>query len=158
MANWIDRLFGRDDGTDQAEEWRPIPQHELDQTDREVRAQVGICPQCGGPGDGTCCDHPAGWPIDRDPAGFDVPVEFFDHDPELDDDAHLAGWQAGFDAGAALVELGGGHTRETVPDATTPFATDGGGWSTLNLEAYLDGQLGEDRTDDKPTQQEGGWF
>jgi hypothetical protein len=46
-----------------------------------------------------------------------------------------------FDPGAALVELGGGHTAETVPDAVTPYATEDGGWTTKNLEAYLDGRF-----------------
>jgi hypothetical protein len=41
----------------------------------------------------------------------------------------------------AMVALGGGHTRDTVPDATTPFATEDGGWSTKNLDAYLDGRF-----------------
>ena len=39
------------------EPWQPIPQEVLDQTDREVREQVGTCWTCGGPADGTCCDH-----------------------------------------------------------------------------------------------------
>jgi hypothetical protein len=80
-------------------------------------------------------------------------------DDDTDDDqpgfGGLGGWRGkydepgspdydpdhGFDAGAALVELGGGHTRDTVPDATTPFATEGGGWTTKNLDAYLDGRF-----------------
>jgi hypothetical protein len=41
----------------------------------------------------------------------------------------------------ALVELAGNHTRETAPDATTPFATEDGGWSTHNLDAYLEGRF-----------------
>jgi hypothetical protein len=40
-----------------------------------------------------------------------------------------------------MVALGGGHTRDTVPDAVTPFATEDGGWSTRNLAAYLDGRF-----------------
>lgn len=42
---------------------------------------------------------------------------------------------------STMVALGGGHNRDTVPDAVTPFATEDGGWSTKNLEAYLDGRF-----------------
>jgi len=36
-------------------DWQPIPQEDLDETDREVSEQVGACPICGGPADGTVC-------------------------------------------------------------------------------------------------------
>ena len=40
--------------------------------------------------------------------------------------------------GQVMDQLGGGHTRDDVPDVTTPFRTEDGGWSTLALERYLD--------------------
>jgi hypothetical protein len=40
--------------------------------------------------------------------------------------------------GAAMAKLGGGHTKDTVPDDTTPYRTEDGGWSTKALDAYLD--------------------
>jgi hypothetical protein len=59
-----------------------------------------------------------------------------------------------------MVALGGGHTRDTVPDAVTPYATADGGWTTKNLEAYLDGR--DEDLDDGPGQAgstpQGGWF
>jgi len=33
-----------------------------------------------------------------------------------------------------MAKLGGGHTIDTVPDATTPYRTEDGGWSTKALE------------------------
>ena len=41
--------------------------------------------------------------------------------------------------GEVMAELGGGHTRDDVPDETTPFRTENGGWSSLALEQYLAG-------------------
>jgi hypothetical protein len=34
-----------------------IPLAEMDALAAEIREQIGDCPKCGGPGDGTCCDH-----------------------------------------------------------------------------------------------------
>jgi hypothetical protein len=41
-----------------------------------------------------------------------------------------------------MAALGGGHTVDTVPDETTPYRTEDGGWSTRALDRYLDRQLG----------------
>jgi hypothetical protein len=41
-----------------------------------------------------------------------------------------------------MVALGGDHTVDTVPDDTTPYRTEDGGWSTVALDRYLDSQLG----------------
>jgi hypothetical protein len=41
-----------------------------------------------------------------------------------------------------MAALGGGHTVDTVPDDTTPYRTEDGGWSNVALDRYLDRQLG----------------
>jgi hypothetical protein len=51
----LDNLFGPDDGKDEPEVWQPIPPWEFT-TDEQVYAEVGRCPTCGGPGDGTSCE------------------------------------------------------------------------------------------------------
>jgi hypothetical protein len=40
-----------------------------------------------------------------------------------------------------MAALGGGHTVDTVPDDSTPYRTEDGGWSTKALDHYLDRQL-----------------
>jgi hypothetical protein len=52
-------IFGNDEVGEATETWMPIPQWELDQADQEIREQVGTCNICGGPADGTACDHRA---------------------------------------------------------------------------------------------------
>lgn len=47
---------------------------------------------------------------------------------------------AGKVAGDILVALGGNHTAATVPNDTTPYRTEDGGWSTKALDAYLSDQ------------------